>query len=166
MKIINQPLDFIGQNMYNGSPIRSNGIGDYEYATRKPGYPFTAYKWPVTPESLYWTPVFLAERYKKPIIITENGLSCHDVVSLDGKVHDPNRIDFLRRYLLALRQAVDDGVDVRGYFHWTVMDNFECAQGFMERFGMVYTNYETQERILKDSAYWYRETIQANGSNL
>jgi beta-glucosidase len=166
MNIINQPLDFTGQNMYNGQPIRSDGKGGYEFVTREPGYPLTAYKWPITPESLYWTPVFLAERYKKPILITENGISCHDVISLDNKVHDPNRIDFMNRYLLSLRRAVDDGVDVQGYFYWTVMDNFECAQGFMERFGMVYTNYKTKERVLKDSAYWYRNVIKTNGSNL
>lgn len=166
MKIISQPLDFLGQNIYNGHAIRADGKGGFEFVDRKKGYPYTGAKWPITPKALYWGPRFLAERYKQPIYITENGISCHDVVSLDGKVHDPNRIDFLNRYLLELRRAADDGVDIRGYFHWCVTDNFEWAKGFTERFGMVYCDFETQERILKDSAYWFRDTIRANGENL
>ncbi|HEY5465500.1 MAG TPA: GH1 family beta-glucosidase [Clostridia bacterium] len=166
MKVISQPLDFLGHNIYNGQAIRADGKGGYVIVPRKPGYDYTGNKWPVTPEALYWGPKFLAERYKKPIYLTENGISCPDVVSLDGKVHDPNRIDFLSRYLLSLRRAVEDGVDIRGYFYWCVTDNFEWAKGFTERFGMVYCDFETQERILKDSAMWYRDTILANGNNL
>ena len=166
METISQPLDFLGQNIYNGHAIRSDGKGGYEFVQRKPGYPYTGAKWPVTPKSLYWGPKFLAERYKSPIFITENGVSCPDVVSLDGKVHDPDRIDFLHRYLLELRRAADDGVDIRGYLHWCVTDNFEWAKGFTERFGLIYCDFETKERILKDSAYWFRETIRANGNNL
>jgi beta-glucosidase len=166
MKIISEPLDFCGQNIYNGHAVKADGKGGFAFADRKPGYAFTAAKWPVTPESLYWGPKFLYERYKKPVYITENGLSCHDAVSLDGKVHDPGRIDFLHRYLRELRRAADDGVDIRGYFHWCVTDNFEWAKGFTERFGMIYCDFETQERILKDSAHWFAETIRANGVNL
>jgi beta-glucosidase len=99
------------------------------------------------------------------VVITENGMSAHDVVSLDGKVHDPNRIDFLHRYLLELEKAADDGADIRGYFLWSFMDNFEWAKGYTERFGIVYVNYETQERIPKDSAYWYRDWIKANSES-
>ena len=87
-------------------------------------------------------------------------MACHDSVSLDGKVHDPNRIDFLNRYLLELEKAVDAGVDVLGYFLWSFMDNFEWGRGYTERFGMVYVDYETQERIPKDSALWYRDWIK------
>ena len=166
MKIISEKLDFLGQNIYNGSPVRSDGKGGYEFVQRKQGYDFTGAKWPVTPESLYWGPYFLWERYKAPIYITENGLSCHDVVSLDGKVHDPNRIDFLARYLRCLRKAAADGVDVLGYFHWCVTDNFEWAKGYTDRFGMVYCDFETQQRIIKDSGYWYRDIIESNGKNL
>ena len=163
MKIISQPIDFYGQNIYHGYPVRSDGNGGWEMVGRNEGYARTAIGWPVTPESLYWGPRFLYERYKKPIIITENGLSCHDWVSLDGKVRDPNRIDFMDRYLKALNLAAKDGVDIDGYFAWSMMDNFEWAKGYFERFGMVYVNYETQERILKDSAYWYRDLIQSRG---
>jgi beta-glucosidase len=166
MKIINQDLDFMAQNIYNGAPVKSDGKGGYEYARRDTGYPFTAAKWPVTPESLYWGPVFLAERYKKPLYITENGLSCADVVSLDGKVHDPGRIDFLHRYLSCLKKASEDGVDIRGYFQWCLTDNFEWAKGYTDRFGIVFCNFETQQRIIKDSGYWYRDLIKSNGAGL
>lgn len=101
----------------------------------------------------------------KNLYITENGLSCHDTVSLDGKVHDPNRIDFLARYLRELKRAADE-IDVRGYFQWSLMDNFEWAKGYSERFGLVYVDYQTQKRILKDSAHWYHDVIQNNGADI
>jgi beta-glucosidase len=166
LKIISEPLDFLGQNIYNGMEIRAGGPLGVEIVPRKDGYAFTAAKWPVTPESLYWGPTFLWERYKKPLYITENGLSCADVVSLDGKVHDPARIDFLHRYLRCLKKAAEDGVDIRGYFHWCVTDNFEWAKGYTDRFGMVYCDYPTQRRIIKDSGFWYRDLIGTNGENL
>ena len=93
-------------------------------------------------------------------------MAAHDVISLDGKVHDPNRIDFLNRYLLALRRSAEEGSDIRGYFHCSFMDNFEWAEGYNERFGLVYVDYESQRRILKDSAYWYTGVIRSNGENL
>ena len=166
MKIISTPLDFLGQNIYNGSPVKADGKGGYCYVQREAGYPYTAAKWPVTPESLYWAPVFLAERYNMPLYITENGLSCADVVSLDGKVHDPQRIDFLNRYLRCLKNAAEKGVDIRGYFQWCLTDNFEWAKGYTDRFGIVYCDFNTQERIIKDSGYWYRDIIQSNGAQL
>ena len=94
-----------------------------------PGFPQTAAGWPVTPECLYW-PKFLYERYKKPIYITENGMACADVVSLDGCVHDPQRIDFLQRYLQCLKRAAEE-IDLRGYFQWTLTDNFEWAMDIL-----------------------------------
>ena len=93
-------------------------------------------------------------------------MSAHDWVSLDGKVHDPNRIDFLTRYLRGLKCAVEEGCEVAGYFHWSFMDNFEWSEGYSERFGIVYVDYETQKRIPKDSAYWYRKVMQTNGAVL
>ena len=92
---------------------------------------------------------------KGSIYITENSLSCTDCIHLDGKVHDPARIDFIHRYLLALRRAVDSGVDVRGYFHWSLLDNFEWSEGYNERFGLIYLDYATGKRTPKDSASWY-----------
>lgn len=166
MQLISQPLDFMGQNIYNGYPIRAGENGEPEFVNRPVGSPKTAANWPVTPQCLYWGVKFLYERYQLPLYITENGMSCHDVVSVDGRVHDPNRQDFLDRYLSALQQASDEGADVRGYFLWTFLDNFEWDKGYTERFGIVYVDYETQERIVKDSAFWYQKVIEANGMNL
>jgi len=165
MKLISEPIDVYAQNIYNGKCVRMGEDGRPEPVPRYEGFPKTACGWPVVPESLYWGPKFLCERYQRPFYITENGLSCHDVISLDGKVHDPNRIDFLARYLRELKRAAAE-TDLRGYFQWSLMDNFEWDKGYSERFGMIYVDYQTQRRILKDSASWYRETIRANGENL
>ena len=165
LEIISEPIDFIGQNIYNGWPIRATEDG-YEYVKRKIGYPSTDMGWPVTPESIKWCAKFLYSRYKLPVYITENGMSCHDGVCLDNKVHDPNRIDFMNRYLLKLEEAIDEGADVKGYFYWSFMDNFEWTNGYKKRFGLVYVDYETQERILKDSGYWYKSVIDTNGQHL
>ena len=166
LKLINQPTDFYGQNIYNGNRVKMGADGKPEVVKRYDGFPKTALGWPVTPESLYWGPYFLYERYKKPIYITENGLSCHDVISSDGKVHDPNRIAFVESYLKQLKKASADGVDIRGYFHWSLMDNFEWHSGYADRFGMIYVDYPTQKRIIKDSGYWYKNIIAQNGENL
>lgn len=87
------------------------------------------------------------------------------MVSLDGKVHDPSRIDFLTRYLSQLKRAAGE-IDLRGYFQWSLMDNFEWEKGYSERFGLIFVDYRTQKRTLKDSAYWYRRIIQTSGSAL
>lgn len=166
MKLISQPIDIYGQNIYNGRCVRMGKDGEPEYVRRHEGFPKTANSWPVTPQALYWGPKFLYERYGKPIYITENGISCHDSVSLDGKVHDPSRIDFLERYLSELKRAASDGVDIRGYFQWSLMDNFEWNFGYSERFGLIYIDYQTQKRIWKDSAYWYCDLIRKNGEKL
>lgn len=165
LKLINQPLDFCGQNIYQGIYVKK-GERWAEHLPRKKGYARTAIDWPVTPEVLYWGVKFIYERYGLPVYITENGISCIDAVSLDGKVHDPNRIDFLNRYLLQLRKAAEDGIPVHGYFQWSFMDNFEWTLGYHERFGLIYVDYETQKRIPKDSFYWYKEVIKENGENL
>ncbi len=166
METIHQPLDFFGANIYNGVHVRAGKGGRPEVVPEPPGHALTAFKWPVTPEALYWGPRFFYERYKLPIYITENGLSSNDWPALDGRVHDPQRIDFTTRYLRELERAVRDGVDVRGYFHWSIMDNFEWAEGFKERFGLVHVDYVTQKRTLKDSAYWYKRVIATNGKAL
>ena len=107
-------------------------------------------------------PEVAEERYGAPIYITENGLANIDWVTLDGPVHDPQRIDFTERYLTALGRAAQDGTDVRGYFHWSLMDNFEWAEGYHHRFGLVHVNYQTLERTVKDSGQWYAGVIEAN----
>ena len=106
------------------------------------------------------------ERYKKPIVITENGLSARDWPSLDGQVHDAARIDFMERHLVELRRALADNVPIEAYFHWSFIDNFEWAHGYKHRFGLIYCDYATQKRTLKDSAHWYKRLIAENGATL
>ena len=167
METIHQPLDFYCQNIYNGDHVRATKDGGREIVPEPMGHAKTACGWPVTPDALYWGPKFLYERYKTPIIITENGMANTDTVSLsDGQVHDPQRVDYLHRYLREYRRAADDGVDARGYFQWSLMDNYEWANGYAERFGMVYVDYATGKRIPKDSAYWYKTVIASNGESL
>ena len=166
MKLINQPIDFFGQNIYNGYPVRRGDDGEIEFMERAYGYDHTDTDWPAIPDSLYWGARFISERYPLPIYITENGCACHDVVSADGKVHDPNRITFLDNYIGELQRAIDDGADIRGYFLWTFLDNFEWTEGYKRRFGLVYVDMQTQQRIIKDSAYWYRDVMASNGATL
>ena len=131
-----------------------------------PGAPLTAFNWPVVPESLRWGPRFLHERYGLPIVVTENGVSCRDWIALDGEVHDPQRIDFTARYLIELRRAMREGVPVRGYLHWSLLDNFEWATGYRERFGLVFVDFQSQRRLPKDSARWYAQLIASRGATL
>jgi beta-glucosidase len=167
LAMIGQPLDFFGCNIYHAEQIARMGAdGKPELLSRPVGDARTLAYWPVTPEVLYWGPRFIYERHQLPIYITENGISLSDWVALDGAVHDPQRIDYTTRYLRELRRAMSDGVDVRGYFHWSLMDNFEWAEGYRQRFGLVYVDYPTQRRIPKDSARWYAEVIRLNGANL
>lgn len=158
-------LDFIGLNIYHGTAARMGESGPTP-VDFPAGCPRTAMDWPVSPQALEWGPRLVYERYGLPIYITENGLSCRDWVSLDGKVHDPQRTDFLHRYLLALSRAVAAGADVRGYFHWSLTDNFEWAEGYGQRFGLAYVDYATGERIAKDSALWYKKIAAENGGSL
>lgn len=164
-KLVSQPLDFYGYNCYQGTlnyPIDPMKYDNYGYQ----GCPKTLMGWNVTPDALYWSSRFMYERYGKPILVTENGFSGLDWVGLDGHIHDGNRIDFVHRYLLGLKRAVDEGIPVIGYQYWSLMDNFEWALGYDQRFGLIHIDYQTQKRTLKDSAYWYKEVIAANGENL
>jgi beta-glucosidase len=163
MKTICQPLDFFGVNIYGATKVRAGADGEPEKVPFPVGHMMTRQDGVIVPEAMYWGPKFFAERYSLPIYIYENGMSNSDWVALDGKVHDLQRIDFLNRYMLELKKAIDEGVDIRGYFHWTFMDNFEWGHGYKERFGLVHIDYETQKRTLKDSAYWYRDLIRTNG---
>ncbi|GHB96647.1 GH1 family beta-glucosidase [Cerasicoccus arenae] len=164
--IIKQPIDFFGCNIFQGVPVTMSSEGTPVAAEQAPGQPLSLYEWHQAPESLYWGPRIIHEHYKLPIVITENGLSSGDQVNRDGSVHDNNRIDFLIGYLISLKKALDDGVDIRGYFHWSFMDNFEWQEGYKHRFGLVYVDYQNQNRKLKDSAFWYKELIASNGSSL
>lgn len=166
MEIISQPIDFVGQNIYNGYYIKAGEDGEPVNTGREQGYAKTACGWPVTPESIYWGCKFLYERYGKPLFITENGMSCHDTVSEDSLVHDTSRIDYLDAYIGQMQRAYDEGVNIKGYFLWTLLDNFEWEKGYTERFGIVYVDFETQRRVVKDSAMWYKKLMETNGSIL
>ena len=166
MEIISQPIDFYGVNIYYGQEVKAGPDGNPVVVFPPAGGPRTHNQWTVSPESLYWGPRFLYERYKKPIVVTENGLAAHDWVAADGRVHDYHRIDFLRQYLTAYRRAAADGVDARGYFSWTIMDNFEWQEGYAYRFGLIHVDFKTQKRTPKDSAGWYRNVIRSNGASL
>jgi len=166
MDLIHQKIDFYGLNIYRGQPVRAGADGKCENVAREPGSPNNAYSWTIDPPTLYWGPKFIYERYKVPVVITENGFAGLDWIALDGAVHDPQRIDFTRRYLMELARAVDDGVDVRGYFHWSLMDNFEWADGYRQRFGLLHVDYKTLRRTPKDSARWYANVIRSNGREI
>jgi beta-glucosidase len=166
MDLIKQPLDFFGVNTYHGQIVKAGVDGVPQVQGFPPGSAHTAVNWPVTPECLYWGPKFFYERYGKPVLITENGIAVTDWPALDGKVHDPQRIDYLHRHLLELRRAYREGVDIVGYLEWSLLDNFEWAEGYKERFGIVFVDYATQQRIPKDSYYWFRDVIASNGANL
>lgn len=150
LSVISQPIDFFGVNIYSGTP--APGVEPI-------APPRTQMDWVVEPDSLYWGPRFLWERYGKPICVTENGMANCDWVMQDGQVHDPARIDYLQRYLAALDNAARDGVQVDGYYQWSLMDNFEWAYGYERRFGMVHVDYQTQKRTPKASALWYKDWI-------
>ncbi len=164
--IIHQPIDFYGCNLYSGLSTIAAADGSPIHPPPPPGYPQTFAMWKKTPECLYWGPRFLSEHYKLPIVVTENGMSGNDWVSADGRAHDPARIDFMNSYLLQLRRAVQDGVDVRGYFAWSLFDNFEWQDGYKHRYGLIHIDYETLQRTLKDSSIWYRDVIHSQGGTL
>lgn len=159
-KIITAPLDFYGTNIYNRIP-RFDNAGFHNKGFE--GFARTANRWEVTPDVLYWSPKFLYERYHLPIMITENGMANCDWVHLDGTVPDDARIDYTTRYLRSFHRAEEEGIPLVGYMHWSFMDNFEWAEGYDMRFGLVHVDYQTQKRTLKKSAYWYKDVMATNG---
>lgn len=162
-KLVTEPLDYYGTNIYYS---QADKVAEGYPENRYQGRGETHIGWVMAPEVMYWSAKFLYERYGKPIFITENGMSEHDWVCLDGKVHDSYRIDYTHRYLKEFMRAGEEGVPLMGYIHWSVMDNFEWSEGYNHRFGLVYVDYRTQQRTMKDSAYWYRDVIANNGENL
>lgn len=163
MELISQPLDFYGMNIYySEGSFAESGYQSNEYQ----GIPRTAMEWLIDERVMYWSPKFIYERYHLPILITENGMANTDWPALDGKVHDPQRMDYIERYLRAYKKAAEEGIPIIGYLYWSVMDNFEWAYGYDKRFGMIYVDYQSQERIIKDSGYWYKSVIESNGENI
>ena len=161
MKIISTPIDFFGYNIYTGSPVKKDGDG-YKIMNHPVGNPKTDMNWEVAPRIMYWAPKFLYDRYRIPFIIFENGAAMTDILTFDKKVHDESRIEYLKQYLYWYSKTIEDGVDARGYVLWSLMDNYEWFNGYSKRFGLLYINYHTQERIKKDSFYWYKDLIEEN----
>jgi beta-glucosidase len=164
--IISSPLDFVGTNVYTPTYVRADesAPGGFVRIKNPSSYPHMASPWlDIGPEALYWAPRHVAQIWGvKEIYITENGCSSADVLTPDGHVYDTDRIMFLRNYLTKLNRATSEGFPVRGYFLWSLMDNFEWGDGYSLRFGIYYVEYETQKRYPKESAMWYREVIRHN----
>ena len=160
METIALPLDFLGINYY--SRIRVTlGQGPYPVRYLPPENPLTGMGWEVYPEGLYHLLKRLSVYSPWPLYITENGAAYPDLWQGEEVVEDPERVAYLEAHLKATLKARQEGVDVRGYFVWSLLDNFEWAFGYTQRFGIVYVDYNTQKRIPKRSALWYRERIAA-----
>ena len=170
LDLIRQPLDFIGINYYTRSltrhddaawPVRASGV-------HPPQAIITQTNWEVFPQGLTDTLLWFRQRYGDiPIYITENGAAFDDPPQADnGRIRDPQRVDYLRIHLLALLEAIRAGVDIRGYMAWSFMDNLEWSLGFSKRFGIVHVNFETLERTPKDSALFYSQVIASHGGIL
>ena len=162
MALIAQRLDFLGVNTYFRQVISKDG-----QVHHIPGSDYTAIGWEIHPPVFRKLLTSLHHKYAlPPIFITESGCAMDDKIAEDGQVHDERRIAYLRDHLQQIRLAMYDGVDVRGYFVWSLMDNFEWAYGYGMRFGICYTKYGEDERIIKDSGRWYAQTIRQNGFSL
>ncbi len=169
------PIDWYGVNYYNptrvgppgaGTVAGAEGVADLPFSfVEIEGYDRNDFGWPLVPTGLTEVLVGLRTRYGDalpPVMITENGGSFGEEPDAAGRVADTRRVDQLGTHLLALRAAVDAGVDVRGYFHWSLMDNFEWAEGYRQRFGLVHVDYATQRRTPKDSFAFYRDVIASH----
>jgi beta-glucosidase len=167
LKIIHQPIDALGINIYTGVYVRAtDNKQGYEELKMPKGYPRLNMPWLyIVPESLYWGVRHISEtlgRKDLPIFITENGCAAEDEVNANGEVIDSDRIMYLRQYLKSSHRAINEGYPLKGYFLWSFMDNFEWAEGYDRRFGITYIDYKTQKRIPKASFNWYRECIGQN----
>jgi beta-glucosidase len=171
LAVISAPLSMLGVNYYTSHLVGADGsepapewVGSerVRFATR--GNPVTSMGWEIDAAGLLATLRRVHGEYPRlPLYITENGAAFDDVLGPDGGVHDPLRVAYLRDHLRACHQAIDEGIPLKGYFAWSLLDNFEWADGYTKRFGIVYVAYPTQRRIPKSSARWYAEVIRRNG---
>ncbi|MGN9838953.1 GH1 family beta-glucosidase [Nonomuraea sp. H19] len=165
LQIISTPIDALGINYYNPTRITAPAAEGLPFEDAGiTGHPTTAFGWPVVPDGLRELLTGLKARYATalpPIYITENGCSQHDVVTADGRIEDQARIAYLEGHIAAMRRAMAEGVDVRGYFVWSLLDNFEWAEGYHQRFGLVHVDFETQRRTPKASYAWLKEFLEA-----
>ena len=169
MVTIRQPVDFYGVNYYNPLRVAANTDPESENPfefLELVGYDRTDFDWPVVPDALREWLIILRARYRAalpPIMITESGCSYGTGPDASGVVDDQARIDYLDAHLRAVATAIGQGVDVRGYYTWSLMDNFEWAEGFTQRFGLVHVDYDTLERTPKNSFHWFADMIRAQG---
>jgi beta-glucosidase len=158
LKAMSAPIDFLGVNSYFRRLVSAGPDGPD--AVHVPGAQYTDTGWEVHPEGLHKLLVRIANDYEPPVIyITESGAAFGDLRGHDGRVHDPERLEYLSSHIDAVGRAVEEGVPVQGYFVWSLLDNFEWAHGYSKRFGIVYVDYPTLERVPKDSFDWYRDFI-------
>jgi beta-glucosidase len=163
MREITAPLDFLGVNYYSRAVLKADGGGKAVGVDVVPKEELTEMGWEVYPDGMTELLVRVNEDYAPPeIFITENGIALPDVADDAECVDDPARVDFLRDHLLAAHRAIEAGVPLKGYFHWSLLDNFEWGHGYTKRFGLFRVNFETCERTAKTSARWYRDVIAAN----
>jgi beta-glucosidase len=163
LELIRQPIDFLGINHYFRAYILANpkAVLGYDQVPPPAQVPRTSFEWEINPDEFRDVLLWLHHQYScPPIYITENGAYFDDVLSDDGKVHDARRIDFLAGYINGMLAARERGVDIRGYFVWSLLDNFEWACGYRPTFGIVKVDFNTLKRIPKDSFYWYRDFIK------
>lgn len=165
MDIIRSPMDFVGLNIYTPTYVRADDSEKgYAVVPKPASYPHMFSSWlALGPEALYWAPKLVADLWNvKTIFITENGASSADQIAGDGAVYDTDRVMYLRNYLLHLQRAVAEGVPVKGYFLWSLLDNYEWADGYEKRFGITYVDFATQKRTLKLSGHFYKNLIASN----
>lgn len=169
MKLISQPIDFIGVNYYTRSVVQHDETRPLFHITRIPQTgPHTDMGWEIYPAALTRILAWIKSRYGDiPLYITENGSAWPDPpTAVDGRIEDPLRIDYLASHLKAAHDAIEQGVNLRGYYAWSLLDNYEWSHGYAKRFGIVHVDYETQKRTIKDSGRFYSKVIATNGASL
>jgi beta-glucosidase len=169
LRQVRQPIDFVGVNYYLRLVVKDDPAAGAARARAVPqeNCPYTAMEWEIYPQGLTDTLLWLKQRYGNlPVYITENGAAFDDQWNGSPLVDDRPRVEYLRSHLRAARQAIDSGVDLRGYFVWSLLDNFEWQCGYSRRFGIVYVDFATQRRVPKASAFFYRDVVSTSGAGL
>jgi beta-glucosidase len=166
LRIICSPVDFVGINVYRpiAYVLASDGPGGWREVPFAKSHPRMLNRWQAFgPESMYWASRFVQSLWgAREIYTTENGCAGDDELTRDGEVYDTDRVMLLRNFLTQLQRATDDGVPVKGYFLWSLMDNFEWTAGYGNRFGIVHVDFKTQKRTPKQSAWYFREVTARN----
>ena len=166
LESIRTPIDFLGVNYYTRRIIAHDPSGDFLHV-RRVSYPFVPHadyeEWEVSPEGLYRVLVRVSEDYGRPVLyVTENGTPLPDVIGADGACHDTARVQYLARHAAGIWQSIQDGADVRGYFVWSIMDNFEWNLGYSKRFGLIHVDFDSLKRTVKDSGRWMARVTREN----